>query len=131
MTALTDVDLPIDDEFPSKILESCRSLLPVTSSRDVAPGEVMIVEVRSSYSEFPERTCFGQTTLGYFEVDEVSLRPWRRSPSVLQSSTSEALYAWTMHCNTTCIDPRETTFNSIGTGQAGCSVTRAADRRHT
>lgn len=73
------------DEFPSKILESCRSILPVTSSRDVMPGEVTTVDVRSSYSEFPEKTCFGQATLGRFEVDEVSLRPWRRSSLVLQS----------------------------------------------
>lgn len=85
MNALTDGDLPIDDKLSSKILESCLSILSMTSGRDVAPGEVMTVEVRSSNSEFPEKTFFGQVTSGYFEVDEVSLRPRRRVPRVLQS----------------------------------------------
>jgi hypothetical protein len=88
VNALTDidhVDLPIDDEFSLKILKSPRSILPISSHCDVAPGEVMTVNVRSNYAEFPEKTCFDQATSRCFEVDEVALRPWRRAPLVLQS----------------------------------------------
>ena len=85
MNAPNDVDLPIGDELLSKILESSRSILPVTSYRDVQPGEVMTVEVRSRHAEFPEKTCFSQATSGCFEVDEVALRPWLRAPRVLQA----------------------------------------------
>lgn len=85
MNTLTAVDLPSNDELSPKILESCLSLLPVTSGCDVVPGEVMTVEVRSSYLEFPERAYFGQETCSSFEVDEISLRPWKQAPHVLQS----------------------------------------------
>jgi hypothetical protein len=71
---MTDGDLPIDDLLP-KILKACLSVLPLCSYRDVAPGEVMNVNVRSSFSEFPEKAAFAQETSGCFEVDEVSLRP--------------------------------------------------------
>jgi hypothetical protein len=75
----------VDDELLSNILESCRSLLPMTSDHDVAPGEVITVSIRPSFSEFPEKAGFAQTTSGQFEVDEVALRPWKRAPHVLQS----------------------------------------------
>jgi hypothetical protein len=79
------VNVPIDDEFSLKILKSCRSILPMISHRNVVPGEVMTVDVRSNYAEFPEKMSFDQATSGCFEVDEVALRPWRRPLLVLQS----------------------------------------------
>lgn len=88
MNAMTDVahvDLPIDDEFSLQILKSCLSILPMISHLNVAPGEVMTVEVRSNYAEFPEKMSFDQATSGCFEVDEVALRSWGRVTRVLQS----------------------------------------------
>lgn len=82
MSALTNGDLSIDDLLLPTILKSCRSILPISSGCDVAPGEVIVIKFRSTYSEFPEKVVFGQETSGCFEVDEVSLRPWGQ---VLQS----------------------------------------------
>jgi hypothetical protein len=85
MNTLTAIDLPSDDELSSKILESCLSLLPMSSHRDVAPGEVMAVKGWSNCLIFPYKTVFAQETSGNFEIDEISLQPWQQSPRVLQS----------------------------------------------
>lgn len=85
MNVPTNIDPPIDDELLSKILESSRTILRVTSYRDVEPGEVMPVGIRPIYTQFPEKTCFGQVTSGCFEVDEIALRSGMRVPRILQS----------------------------------------------
>jgi hypothetical protein len=85
MSALTDSDLPCNDELLSEIMKSCLSLLPMSSGLDIAPGEAMVVEARSNYAQFPDKTYFERAASGCFEIDKVSLRPWKRDPFVLQS----------------------------------------------
>ena len=62
-------------------------MLPISSGRDVAPGEVITVGVSLNCATFPEMAYFGQITSDCFEVDEVSLVPRGASPvpCVLQS----------------------------------------------
>lgn len=45
-----------EDPILSEILKSCLSTLPVSSGRDVIPGEAITVGIWLSYSEFPEKT---------------------------------------------------------------------------
>lgn len=85
MSTLTRDDPPIGDELLSKILEASRLILPMSSYRDVQPGEVMTVEGRLHYAKFPEKTVFARDTLACFEVEEVALHPWLRAPRILQA----------------------------------------------
>lgn len=59
-----------------------RCVLPMTSGRDLSPGEVATVTMRSHFSEFPDKVYFSNPS---FEVIEVSLRPWKKTPLVIRT----------------------------------------------
>jgi len=65
------------DRSTPEIPRILRSILPLSSHVDVAPGAVRVVDVRSRWAEFPDVVAISATS-ACFEVEEVSLRFWDR-----------------------------------------------------
>lgn len=60
-------------------------VLPISYLQDIAPGERVTVSVRSNTDEFPDKVYFALGVIDSFEIHEISLLPWKKTPVVLLS----------------------------------------------